>query len=348
MTTYIIRRLLLMIPTLLGITIVVFAISRFAPGDAVSMAWGQTMDGESWTVNPPQSVLWRATNHDSLITNREARMRLYGLDKPVYIQYAGWLRRVVSLDFGDSIRYHRPVIGLVKERLPVTLTLNVIAFVIIYAVSLPVGILAAVKRGRLFDRASSVVFLLLWSLPMFWVGQMLIGFFCGPAFMSWFPPAGLSSNFAERLSFFPWLIDRLWHLVLPVFCLTYTGFAYLTKQVRAAVLDNLQADYVRTARAKGLSESAVILRHVLRNSIIPLVTIMATLLPTMLAGSVIVERIFSVPGMGLLMFEAITSRDYNVVMAVATIAGVLNLAGLLLADIAYAVIDPRISFDNAV
>ena len=319
-----------MIPTLLGITIVVFAISRIAPGDPVSLVVGPTGQLDAGQTDA-----------------RAARMRLYGLDKPIHIQYAYWLWRVLRLDFGDSIKHHRKVIELIKERLPITLTLNLMAFAVIYAVSLPMGVLAAVKHGRLFDRASSVILLALWSLPVMWVGQMLIGYFTGAAFQNWFPPAGLSSNYADQLPFFPWLVDRLWHLVLPVLCLTYTGFAYLTKQTKAAVLDNLQADYVRTARAKGLSEATVICKHVFRNSIIPLITIMATLLPAMLGGSVIIEKIFSIPGMGLLAFEAVTSRDYNMVMAIATMAGVLNLVGLLLADIAYAIADPRISFDSA-
>jgi len=321
-----------MIPTLLGITIMVFAISRIAPGDPVSLAMGPggQMDAE------------RAADV------REVRMRLYGLDKPVPVQYAIWLGRVVRLEFGDSIKHHRPVIELIKERVPITLTLNLIAFVIIYAISLPLGVLAAVKHQQFFDRASSIILFMLWSLPVMLVGQMLIGYLCGPAFKNWFPPAGLSCNYADQLPFFPWLADRLWHLFLPVLCLAYTGFAYLTKQVRAGMLDNLRADYVRTARAKGLSNFTVIFRHAFRNSIIPIITIMATLLPAMFAGSVIIEMIFSIPGMGLLAFEAITTRDYNVVMAVATIAGVLNLAGLLLADIAYAIADPRISFESAV
>jgi len=279
---------------------------------------------------------------------REARMRLYGLDKPVHQQYLTWLKRVVELDFGDSIKHHRPVIDLIKDRLPITLTLNIIAFVIIYTISLPMGVLAAVRHRRFFDRASSVALFMLWSLPVMLVGQILIGYLCGPTFKNWFPPAGLSCNYAEQLPFFGWLLDRLWHLVLPVLCLTYTGFAYLTKQVRAGMLDNLRADYVRTARAKGLSNWAVIFRHAFRNSIIPVITIMATLLPAMLAGSVIIERIFSIPGMGLLAFEAVTTRDYNVVMAVATVGAFLNLFGLLLGDIAYAIADPRISFESAV
>lgn len=332
MATYIIRRLLLMLPTLLGITILVFAVSRLAPGDPVSLMAG------------PEGQLDAQRAADV----RKARMELYGLDKPVYVQYGRWLGRVVRFDFGDSIKHHRPVVELIKERLPITLTLNVIAFVIIYTVSLPLGVLAAVRHRKFFDRFSSVVLFVLWSLPVMWAGQMLIGYFCGPAFKSWFPPAGLSSNYAEQLPFFPWLADRLWHLALPVLCLTYSGFAYLTKQVRAGMLDNLRVDYVRTARAKGLSEAVVIFRHAFRNSVIPVITIMATLLPAMLGGSVIIESIFSIPGMGLLAFEAVTTRDYNVVMAVATMGGVLNLAGLLLGDIAYAIADPRISFEGAV
>ena len=322
----------MIIPTLLGITIMVFAVSRVAPGDPVSLAMGPggQLDAE------------RAADV------REARMRLYGLDKPVHVQYWVWLKRITRLDFGDSIKYHRPVIELIKVKLPITLMLNIIAFVIIYAVSLPLGVLTAVKHKQFLDRASSVALFMLWSLPSMWVGQMLIGYLCGPTFFNWFPPAGLSSNYAEQLAFFPWLGDRLWHLVLPVTCLTYAGFAYLTKQVRAGMLDSLRADYVRTARAKGLSNTVVIFRHAFRNSVIPVITIMATLLPAMLAGSVIIERIFSIPGMGLLAFEAVTTRDYNVVMAVATIGGVLNLAGLLLADIAYAIADPRISFESTV
>lgn len=332
MTTYIIRRLLLMIPTLLGITIMVFGISRLAPGNPVSLSMG------------PGGQLDAQRAADV----RKVRMQLYGLDKPVHIQYANWLKHVVTFDFGDSIKHHRPVIELIKERLPITLMLNLIAFVIIYTVSIPMGMLAAVRHKRFFDRFSSVVVFMLWSLPAMLVGQLLIGYFCGPAFVNWFPPAGLSSNDADTMAFFPWVADRLWHLVLPVICLTYSGFAYLTKQVRAGMLESLRADYVRTARAKGLSNAAVIFRHAFRNSIIPIITIMATLLPAMLGGSVIIERIFSISGMGMLAFEAVTTRDYNVVMAVATIAGLMNLVGLLLGDIAYAIADPRVSFESNV
>jgi peptide/nickel transport system permease protein len=331
MSGYILKRVLLMAPTLLGVTITVFAISRLAPGDPVSR-----------TVGPGGRL-----DAESAAKVQKARMTLYRLDRPIHVQYGQWLWRVVRLDFGLSIKHRRPVIELIAERLGVTLTLNLIAIAIIYAVSLPAGVLAAAGHRSFFDRASSVILFVLWSLPVMLVAQVLIGCFCGPTFKHWFPPAGLSSNYVDDLSFFQWLADRLWHLVLPVLCLTYTGFAYLTSQVRAQMLDSLRADYIRTARAKGLSRRVVIFRHAFRNSIIPIITITATLLPALIGGSVIVERIFSIPGMGLLAFEAITSRDYNVVMAVATFAGLLNIVGLLLGDIACAIADPRISFEGA-
>jgi peptide/nickel transport system permease protein len=319
-----------MIPTLLGITLVVFAISRLAPGDPVSLGAG------------PEGQMDAARAAEV----RLHKMQLYGLDKPIHVQYFTWLKRVVQFNFGDSIKHHRPVSELIKERLPITVMLNLISFVLVYAISLPLGTLVAVRHKKFSDTAVSVVLFVLWSLPIMWVGQMLIGYFCGPTFKDWFPPGGLSSNFADTLPFFPWLKDRLWHLVLPVIVLTYGELAYLTKQVRAGMLDNLRMDYVRTARAKGLSNFTVVWRHAFRNSVIPVITIMATLLPAMFGGSVIIESIFSIPGMGLLAFESVTTRDYNVIMAVATIAGCLNLVGLLMGDIAYAIADPRISFES--
>ena len=327
MITYTIRRILLMVPTLIGITVMVFAISRMAPGDPVSLGMGPNA----------QLDVKRAAQV------REARMKLYGLDKPIPVQYWTWLKKVSVLDFGNSIKHHRPVIELIKERLPITLFLNVISFVIIYMISLPLGTISAVKQNSFFDRSSSVILFVLWSLPSMWVGQMLIGYLSG----KYFPSAGISSIDADYMPFYEWLMDRMRHLVLPIICLTYAGFAYLTKIVRAGMLDNLRMDYVRTARAKGLSDFVVIMRHAFRNSVIPVITILATIFPAMFGGSVIIEKIFSIPGMGLLAFEAVTTRDYNVVMAVSTIAGFLNLIGLLMADIAYAVADPRISFGGS-
>jgi peptide/nickel transport system permease protein len=319
-----------MIPTMLGITIMVFSISRLAPGDPVSMLLG------------PEATLNTERGNEI----REAQMRQYGLDKPIPVQYLIWLKHIIALDFGQSFKHHRPVIELIRERLPITVSLNLIAFTIIYIVSIPLGVTSALNHKGWFDRGSSLVLFILWSLPTMWAGQMMIGYLCSPEHISWFPPSGLSGNNADTMAFFPWLADRIWHIILPVTCMTYTGFAYLTKLLRAGMLDNLRMDYIRTAKAKGLSTFVVIFRHALRNSIIPIITIMAAILPAMFGGSLIIEKIFTIPGMGLLAFEAVTTRDYNVIMAVATIAGVLNLTGLLLADIAYALVDPRISFEG--
>ncbi len=328
MLKYIIRRILAAIPTVVGITIVVFFISRIAPGDPVS-----------WNL---QSGGLAAGKQAAEV--EEAQKHAYGLDRPLVVQYVSRLWNLLRFDFGYSISYNRPVTGLLKERLPVTLFLNFTAFIIIYMFSIPVGACSAVSHGRFFDRFSSIVLMVLWSVPIILVSQMMLGYLCGAGYFSFFPPGGLSSDGAEELPFFSWFLDRLWHLVLPVICLSYTGFAYVTKQVRAGILESLYAPYVKAARAKGLSEKVVFWRHVFRNSLISVITVTATLVPAMLGGSVIVETIFGIPGMGLLAYESAVSRDYNVVMSVAIVSGVVNVCAILLADLAYSVADPRVGF----
>ena len=233
-----------------------------------------------------------------------------------------------------------------RRRLPITLLINIIAFGLIYLIAIPTGVLMAVNRGGRFDVGSNALMLGLWSVPIVLAATIVVGYLTtGGAGPQWFPNHGLSSIDAERLPFFAWLGDRVWHLVLPVICITYGGFAYLAKQMRAAVLDNLTMDYVRTARAKGVSNRSLLLHHVLRNSVLPLITLLATLLPYLIAGSVIIEKIFNIEGMGLFTFRAVMNRDYDVVQAMALVAGVLNMTGILLADIAYALVDPRIGFE---
>src|SRR3972149_10182532 len=195
------------------------------------------------------------------------------------------------------------------------------------------------------DKVMTVGLFVLYSLPSFWVATILILFLDGGDYWHLFPISGISSLDAEHLARWAWLKDRAWHLVLPVFCLTYGGLAYISRQMRAGMLETIRQDYIRTARAKGLSENAVLYKHALRNSLIPIVTLMADLLPAMLGGSVIIESIFTIPGMGLLGFEAILSRDYPVVMAISTIAAFLTLIGLLLSDICYALVNPTISLE---
>jgi microcin C transport system permease protein len=258
-------------------------------------------------------------------------------------------------DLGFSPSKGRDISDLILEALPVTLLLNVISVPIIYTIALLTGIQSAKKRGGAMDVATGTTFLGLWSIPSIWAGVMLIGLFANRAHLHWFPTSGLHDTFADNMPFLPaftphgfdrgWLLDAGWHLVLPVICLSYAGFAFLSKLTRAAVLENLFADYARTARAKGVDESGVLYRHVLRNSLLPLITVAAGILPGMLAGSVIVEAIFSLPGMGSLSIEAVRSADREMVMAQTLVAGFLTLFSFLITDLCYAMADPRVSYE---
>lgn len=262
-------------------------------------------------------------------------------------------------DLGMSFSKSRPVRVLIAEALPVTLLLNFVAFPIIYLIAVPSGLLAATHRGSWFDTLSGAFYVALWSIPVVWAGVLAVGYLASERYFLGelhFPAAGLHSSDADSMLFLPsfgedgrfqqgYLLDSLWHLCLPVACLVYTGFAILSKQTRAAMLDNFNADYVRTAKAKGVANNDIVFRHVFRNSLLPLITMFASIFPAMLAGSVVVEQIFSVPGMGRLVLEAINERDRDLLLANALMVGAVNLLALLLADILYALADPRITFD---
>jgi len=257
-------------------------------------------------------------------------------------------------DLGTSLR-GRPVLELLAEAAPITILLNVISIPIIYSVSIFVGIYAARHRGKLVDVGSGAVMLGLWSIPVMWVGVMLIGYLASKQYLWWFPTAGLHDIKAESMSFLPqmspeglrrgWLLDALWHLVLPIFCLSYGGFAVLAKLSRGAILENIASDYVRTARAKGVGERDVLFRHVLRNSLLPMITVAAAILPALFVGSVIVETIFSIPGMGKLGVDAAFMKDREIVMGTTLVGGMIGLLSELTRDVCYAVADPRVSYE---
>ncbi len=272
---------------------------------------------------------------------------------------AGWaiIPGVLSVgapDLGWSRSRNRPVASLIMEALPVTLLLNLVAFPIIYLVAIPTGMLAASRRGSWFDVLTGGLFVALWSVPVVWAATLAVGFLANSQNLGWFPVAGLHDKRAEDFLFLPtwgsggfepgWLLDTLWHMVLPVACLIYTGFAVLSRQTRAAMLDNFNADYVRTAKAKGVPRRDVVFRHVFRNSLLPLITMFVSIFPGMLSGAVVVERVFSIPGMGSLMLDAISLRDAEIILANATIVGFVTLLALLLADILYAAADPRVTY----
>ena len=258
-------------------------------------------------------------------------------------------------DLGESIAKGRPVTALYGEALPVTLLLNFITTPIIYFIAIFTGVYAARHRGKLFDVVSGITLIALWSIPTIWAGVMLVGFFANDDYVRLFPAGGLSSTLSDQMAFLPsfsddgfergWLLDRMWHLVMPILCLTYGGFAFLSKIMRSALLENLSNDYVRTARAKGVQPNVVLWQHAFRNSLLPLITSAAHLLPALLVGSIVVEKIFSIPGMGKLTIDAIGSRDRELVLAGAFIGGILGMISVLIADLCYAFADPRVSFD---
>jgi len=260
----------------------------------------------------------------------------------IAMRYVKWLGRLLTLDFGRSFVDEEPVIEKIGKALPITLYLNVIAIMLIYGISIPIGIFAAIYRGRAFDNVSSIALFILYSIPNFWLATMLIMVFSSKRSFDWLPSVGLHAANAGDLSYLSWLGDWGLHLVLPMIVMVYAGFARLSRFVRTSMLETIQQDYVRTARAKGLSERLVMMKHAFRNSLIVIITLVGNLLPALIGGSVIVEFIFSINGMGKLGFDAILSRDYPTIMAITTFSAFLTLLGILVSDILYSVVDPRV------
>jgi peptide/nickel transport system permease protein len=331
MRDYIIKRLFLLIPTLLGITIITFFIIQLAPGNPVErkLQLDEGIKSEAITKEIIQET-----------------KKLYGLDKPIYVRYWIWLKQIATLNFGRSYKDHRPVIDKIAERLPITLTLNILSIILIYTISIPVGVYSAVRQGSPGERTSTFILFVLYSIPSFWMAMILIFFLGGGEYWNIFPVYGILSPGAETLPFYDKAVNFLWHIVLPVFCLTYGSLAYLSRFQKGSLLEVLKEDFVRTASAKGLPRSTVILKHALRNALIPIITIIAGILPAMIGGSVIIETIFSIPGIGQLGFESVLARDYPVIMAIATISAFLTLLGILISDLVYVLVDPRISFEG--
>lgn len=264
-----------------------------------------------------------------------------------------WFAQIFTLDFGDSYNKKVPVMDLIMQRLPITIVISFLSIFLSYIIAIPIGILSAVRQHTKSDTVITIALFILYSLPTFWVAQILLLSLTGgpspiPGF-DWpelFPTRGLNSEGLNWTTGNPKaILDLLWHLVLPLLCLTYGSLAFLSRQMRSAILEVIKEDYIRTARAKGLSERIVILRHALWNSLIPIITISAGMLPELIAGSIFIETIFGIPGMGLLSFDAILYRDYPVINAILFFSAALTLIGILFADLLYAVVDPRISYE---
>lgn len=260
-------------------------------------------------------------------------------------QYGIWVGKILTLDFDVSYNYNRPVIQLIKERLPVSIQLSLISIFLSYIIAIPLGIYSSTHRHTKTDQGITIVMFILYSLPSFWVASMLIMFTTGGDFPHIFPSSYIHSIGYEEFPFWKRTLDWLWHLVLPITCYTYGSFAFLSRQMRTSMLDSVKQDYIRTARAKGLPERVVIFKHALRNSLIPILTLSAVLLPELLGGSVVIEQIFSIDGMGKLTFEAIINRDYPIINGIFFFSAALTLLGIFIADLSYAIADPRITFD---
>ena len=338
MTSYIFQRLLLLIPTFIGVTLIGFLVMRLAPGDPAELraAGGLRGAGEAALSRDKRSAV------DEALVQWRAQ---YGLDRPLYVQYGVWLRNLFTLNFGESFKDNQPVWNKIIERVPVTVKLNIFSILLVYIVAIPLGIYSATHSNSLGDRVTTLIAFVLFAVPLIWAATMAIVFICGGDFLYLFPPAGLESlDYSIRWSFWEKFKDQTWHLFLPVVLLSYDGFAGLSRYMRSSMLEVLRQDYVQVARAKGLDERVVIFKHVLRNSLIPQVTLLASLLPALLGGSVIIETIFSIPGLGQLGYESVLARDYPTVMALFSVSAILTLIGILISDLLLAVVDPRIAF----
>lgn len=352
MLTYLLKRLLLLIPTFLGITFVTFMMVKLAPGDPVSLKLAFRSDIKTDLLETA------ATTSEEAVTLPKpleaALAKLPGALHPSSewffknaVYYGRWLMRILRLDFGLSSKDHRPVLTRIAEALPVTLLLNVLNILIVYAVSVPLGIWSALNRHKRRDEVVTFGLFILYSLPTFWMATLLLMLFASGEYFDWLPLTGITSDYFNELSGPGKLLDLAWHLVLPVLCLTYGSLAFLSRFSRATFLDVIRQDYIRTAMAKGLAFRDVIWKHAFRNTLIPMLTLAGTLLPALIGGSVIIEQIFGIPGMGRLGFEAVLSRDRNLIMGIATISAFLTLVSLLITDFLYAWADPRISYGDA-
>jgi peptide/nickel transport system permease protein len=327
MTSYIIRRLGIGVITLLLITFLVYGLVRKIPGTPFTADMAQ--------MNPSKMMSAEAV---------EKLNRLYGLDKPWYQAYFHWMGNVLQGDFGLSYsRNNKPVVKLILERMPATLLLSSTSLVLAYVLSVPIGLWSSARADSAAERTVSTLLYMLYSLPAFVAALYLQLLFYVK--LDWLPLYGMTSDDYATLTMSGKTLDLLKHATLPVICFTYGSLAYYSRFIRANMQEVLRQDYIRTARAKGVAPRTIIWRHAFRNTLIPFVTLVGLSLPGLFSGAVILEQIFSWPGMGRLYFESILQRDYNVIMGLTLMFSLLTLAGQLLADILYAVVDPRVTYN---
>lgn len=337
MYKYIIRRLLLMIPTFLGITVVVFAIIQTAPGGPVEQIIQQMTAGAD-----EGGLGGDMTMSSELVDELKEQ---FGFDKPLYLRYFLWIKDLFTLNLGESFVYEEPVIKVLVSKFPVSLSFGITSLILTYLICIPLGISKALKDKTKFDYASSFIIFLAYSTPGFVLGVLLIVFFGGGSFWDIFPIGGLVSDNYDTLSGFDKLIDRIHHAILPIFCYVLHNFAVLTMLMKNSLISEIRKDYIKTAMAKGVPRFQIVYKHALRNALIPIVAGVGGSFSIIFAGSVLLETVFNLDGIGLLTYTSVLKRDYTVIMASISIHSILILMGNLFSDVLMVVVDPRIDFN---
>lgn len=344
MLKYFIRRILILIPTLLGVTVVVFAIINMAPGGPIDQKLHEMRFGSQGGGAEGLSTSSRGSTQGVPDEVLAALKKQYGFDKPMHERYLLWLKNIATLNFGDSFTYEEPVVDVIVSKFPVSLQFGIISLLLSYLISIPLGIAKAIKNGSAFDVTSSFILFILYSVPSFMLAILLIVLFAGGSFWEIFPVGGLQSEMYDELSGWDQFLDRIHHFTLPLICYTIGSFTSLTVLMKNSIIEEIKKDYIRTARAKGLEEKVVYMKHALRNALIPIVTGLGGFLSVFFAGSLLLETIFQLDGIGLLSYKSILSRDYNVIMGLVFIQSGLFLLGNVISDFAYVLVDPRIDF----
>lgn len=343
MIAYILRRLALIVPTFVGITIVVFAITRFVPGGPVERMMLEAQRMRTSQFGGRAGGIGQ-TGNQPLSADQIAQLKAYyGFDKPVLESYLGWMHRVLSGDLGTSTRYYEPVWDMIRQRIPISLYFGLFSLFLTYGICIPLGIAKAVRHKSGFDNLTSIVVFVAHAIPGWVIGVLLLLLFAS----TWeiFPLGGLTSDDFADFTLLQQAIDILWHTVLPLVAYVAGSFSVLTFLMKNSLMDNLASDYMRTAMAKGLSFKQAVFRHALQNSLIPIATSFGNNISIVLSGSFLIEKVFNINGMGLLGYEAVMDRDYPVVMGILVISALLFMIGNILSDICVAIVDPRVSFE---
>lgn len=341
-TSYFIRRLLLIIPAFIGVTLLVFAVTRVVPGGPIERMLNSALLSAG---DRGASAAGRGVGGSVLSEEQIQQLRVYyGFDKPIVVSYVDWLGKVVRFDLGRSTRYNEPVWETIRSRLPISLFYGITTLILTYAVCIPLGIAKAVRHRSPFDNLSSAAVFLGYAIPGYVVAIALLLIFASQ--LGWFPLGAFVSDGFAGMSLWGKVGDIAWHAVLPLASYMAGSFAVTTFMMKNSLMDNLAADYVRTAIAKGMSFRQAVRRHALRNSLIPIATSLGANVTLILGGSFLIERIYNIDGFGLLGFESLVERDYPVVMGILVITSLLFLIGNILSDICVALVDPRVKFGH--